>query len=178
VQAAELLQRQGVVARFALVGNGDPSNRSCVPAEQLERWQRAGTVELWGHQTDMRRVYAQAHVVCLPTFYREGIPKVLLEAAAAGRPIVTTASPGCRDIVHHQVNGLLVRRHDVAGLAAALRSLIENRALRLNFGARGRERALSQFRKELVIAANLALYRELLPAWELGDGFAANRQQF
>jgi glycosyltransferase involved in cell wall biosynthesis len=160
--AAEILKRAGVAARFALIGDNDPQNPSSVPTEQLGHWHEAGGIELWGRHTDMRRVFAKVHIICLPTFYREGIPKILLEAAAAGRPIVTTDVPGCRDIVHHGENGLLVPPRDTRALADALRTLIEDRKLRLALGSRGRERAVSEFRVELVVRETLGLYSQLL----------------
>ena len=90
-----------------------------------------------GRREDMPEVFAQSHVVCLPSYYREGLPKVLVEAAACGRPIVTTDSPGCREIVHHDENGLLVPIRDAPALACALRMLIESEELRSRMAARG-----------------------------------------
>jgi glycosyltransferase involved in cell wall biosynthesis len=159
--AADILRREGIGARFVLIGDNDPQNPSSVPTEQLESWHESGTLELWGRYVDMRKAFAEAHIICLPTFYREGIPKVLLEAAAAGRPIVTTDVPGCRDIVHHNENGLLVPPRDATALASALRRLITDKQLRLALGRRGRERAVSEFRMELVINDTLRLYADL-----------------
>ena len=69
-------------------------------------------VEWWGRRDDMLEVYAQCHIVCLPTTYGEGIPRALIEAAASGRPIVATDVPGCRDIVQNEYNGFLVPPND------------------------------------------------------------------
>lgn len=162
VSAAERLRAEGVRARFALVGDTDPGNRSAVPARQLEEWKRLGIVEWWGWQKDMVAVFAQAHVVCLPSRYREGVPRILIEAAACGRPIVTTDAPGCREIVHHNHNGLLVPLRDSGALAAALRSLIESPPVRLRMGLNGRALAAGEFSQEYVNEATLRVYDELL----------------
>lgn len=161
VEAACLLRSQGVQARFVLVGEPDQANPAAVPPAQLAAWRDEGVVECWGRREDMPEVFAGADVVCLPS-YREGLPKVLVEAAACGRPIVTTDTPGCREIVRDGENGLLVPVKSVELLAAALRRLIENPDLRLEMGQRGREMAVAGFSVERVNAETLDLYRALL----------------
>jgi glycosyltransferase involved in cell wall biosynthesis len=163
VEAARALRSSGINARFALVGEGDPENRSCIPVAELEGWRDSKVVEWWGWRDDIPRVIQQSHIICLPS-YREGLPRVLIEAAAAGRPIVTTDTPGCREIVRHGENGLLVPVADAVGLAEALRRLIEDPELRAKFGARGREIAVSEFTIERVIAETFEVYRALLSA--------------
>ena len=162
VEAARILRDSGVSARFVLVGDSDPANRAAIPPARLAQWQHEGHVELWGHRTDMADVLARSHIVCLPS-YREGLPKVLIEAASAGRPIVATDVPGCREIVRHGTNGLLVPVKSVAPLAAALRRLIENPDLRLEMGLRGREIAVTEFSAERINAETLALYAAFFP---------------
>ncbi|HET8761733.1 MAG TPA: glycosyltransferase, partial [Nitrospiria bacterium] len=154
---------RGVRARFILVGWSDAGNPSAIPAEQLERWHRQGHVEWCGRREDMPNVYAQSHVVCLPS-YGEGVPKTLIEAAACGRPIVTTDVPGCREIVRHGDNGLLVPVRDSAALAEAIRTLVEDRDLRIRMGERGRTIATEEFSVERVVRETLAVYRDLLGA--------------
>jgi glycosyltransferase involved in cell wall biosynthesis len=161
VDAARSLHAAGVSARFVLVGETDPGNPTAISAEQLRGWADEGIVEWWGHQTDMKKVLAQANVVCLPSL-REGVPKVLIEAAACGRSIVTTDAPGCREIVRNGENGLLVPVRDSKALADALRLLIESAPLRALMGAKGREIAVSEFSVERVIHETLGVYRELL----------------
>ncbi len=157
VQAARALRAEGVQARFVLLGDLDPDNPSGIPAEQLQAWQQEGMIEWWGWQDDMPTQYALSHIVCLPSD-REGVPKTLIEAAACGRAIVTTDAPGCREIVRHGFNGLLVPRQDPAALAAALRQLIEQPDLRRAMGANGRTLAASEFSVEQVVAETLAVY--------------------
>ncbi len=162
VTAAEILRKRGVMARFILVGAPDHGNPASVPDEQLREWNEAGMVECWGMRSDMIDVLAQSHVVCLPSAYGEGVPKVLLEAAACGRPIVTTDTPGCREAVRHGENGFLVPVRSTVELADALQCLIENPELRQRMGIRGREIAVNEFALENVIAETIALYEDLL----------------
>lgn len=162
VEAATILRGQGQVsARLALVGDSDEGNPTSIPNEQLKEWKRSGDVEWWGRRCDMAAVLAKAHIVCLPS-YREGLPKVLLEAAAFGRPIVATDVPGCREVVKDGINGLLVPARDGRALAAALGTLIRDRKTREKMGRKGREIALNEFSEEKVVAETMMVYQELL----------------
>jgi len=157
VTAARALRGQGVVARFALVGSPDPENLACIPEAQLRAWQSEGVIEYWGWRTDMTAVFQEAHVVCLPS-YREGLPKALIEAAACGRPIVTTDVPGCREVVRDGDNGFLVPARDTDRLTAVLRRLILEPDLRAVMGRRGRARAEQEFSMDRVVGETLDLY--------------------
>ena len=163
VEAARELRESGVSARFVLVGDTDPGNPTAVSAEQLQAWADEGVIEWWGHQSDMRKVLSQSNIVCLPSL-REGVPKVLIEAAACGRAIVTTDAPGCREIVREGENGLLVPVRNSKALADALRLLIESAPLRALMAAKGREIAVEEFSVERVVNETLGVYRELLAA--------------
>ena len=163
VAAAGILRRQGVTARFVLVGRTDPENPTDVGEPAIRAWEAIGDVEWWGFREDMASVLAQAHIVCMPS-YMEGLPRVLIEAAACARPVVTTDVPGCREIVRDGENGLLVPPRDGAATAVALGRLIADRALRAKFGARGRAIATGEFTVERFVAETLALYRTLMPA--------------
>lgn len=156
VQAAQILRRRGVDARFVLVGDTYDGNPSAVPQGQLQSWQDAGVVEWWGWRDDMAQVFASAHVVCLPS-YREGLPKSLIEAAACGRPVVSTDAPGCRDAVVPGETGLLVPVQDAEALADALEELLVHPEVRRKMGAAARQFA-SRFSVEQVVARTLAVY--------------------
>lgn len=163
VAAARLLRQQNVAARFALVGAPDPANPASVPQATLEAWRAEGVVELWGWRDDMADVFRDCHVACLPS-YREGLPKALIEAAACGRPLVTCDVPGCREVVRHGINGLLVPLRNPVALAAALKQLVDNPRQRAVFGRRARDIAAAEFSLSAVIGQTLALYQELAPA--------------
>ncbi len=158
VEAAHKLQGR---ARFVLVGESDPGNPSAVSEDVLRTWQAEGLVEWWGKRDDMPAVLAKADIVCLPS-YREGMPKVLLEAMACGKPCITTDAPGCRDCVRDGDNGLLVPVKDAGALAAAIARLLDDPGLRARMGRRGRERAEAEFASERIIAMTLDVYREML----------------
>ncbi len=162
VCAARLLKARGVQARFALVGDRDIQNPATVPQSTIEKWREEGTVEIWGWRTDMAQVYRECHVVCLPS-YREGFPMVLLEAAACGRPLVSTDVEGCREAVVHNYSGLLVPARNATALAEALADLINNPAKRMTFGANARAIVVKEFSIPVVINHTFAVYREVLP---------------
>jgi len=161
VEAARQIKARGVDARFVLVGDTDTHNPTAISNEQLTAWQTEGVIEWWRRRDDMPAVLAKAHIVCLPS-YREGLPKVLLEAASCGRPIVTTDTPGCREVVSNGENGLLVPVRSTVDLAAALQLLIEKPELRKKMGPKGREIVIGEFGVEKVISETMAVYRELL----------------
>lgn len=160
VDAARSLKAAGVVARFVLVGGLDESNPACISQAQLDAWVREGCVEWFGRRGDMPGIYRSSTLVCLPS-YREGLPKSLLEAASCSRAIVTTDVPGCREIVRHGQNGLLVPARDALALAAALRTLLEDAPTRLRMGQRGREMVMQEFSEEAVVHETLNIYQHL-----------------
>lgn len=161
VEAARELKRKGICARFILVGDTDKENPSSITKERLSRWRDEGIVEVWGQRNNMPDIFAMSHVVCLPS-YREGLPKVLLEAASSSRPIIATDVPGCREIVQHNINGLLVPPKDFSVLANALDKLIKSPALRKQMGANGRKLVENEFTLELINNKIISLYEESL----------------
>lgn len=161
VEAARLIRQKGIKARFALVGGQDTENVACIPKAQLDVWHASGVVEWWGHRSDMTDVFAQAHIVCLPS-YREGMPKALIEAAACCRPIVAADVAGCREIVRHRENGLLIPKCDPEKLAAALEELIADPAMRIAMGKKGRDIVVGQYAQEITVTELLSLYAKAL----------------
>jgi glycosyltransferase involved in cell wall biosynthesis len=162
VAAARMLERRGVKARFVLVGKPDPGNPGAVDAGQLGEWDASGDIEWWGFREDMPEVVAQCHIVCLPSYYQEGLPTILIEGAAVGRPLVTTDHTGCREAVRDGENGFLVPPRDPQALAVALERLIRDPALRARFGRRSRMLAEEQFSIDRVTAATLGVYSSVL----------------
>lgn len=160
VEAARLLKQKTNI-RCVLVGETDPGNPASIKSATLNEWIEQGLIEWWGWQRDMRAVFAACHVVTLPSL-GEGIPTVLLEAAACGRPIVATDVPGCRDVVQHGVNGLLVPPKDPQALAEAVLRLLNDPALRSIMGAEGRRLVVQRFSEHHIHAQTLALYSKVL----------------
>jgi glycosyltransferase involved in cell wall biosynthesis len=170
VEAAAQVKRAHPDARLVIVGTRDAGSRDSIPELQLRDWAASGLVELWGHRADMPDVLAAATVVCLPSFYREGIPRVLIEAAACGRPIVTTDAPGCHEIVRHGENGLLVPVKDPKALAQAINELLADRERGERMGRAGRARVEAEFTTAGVVAQTLAVYADVTAASERRAG--------
>lgn len=160
VEAAKFLKQRGVVARFQLIGDIDPGNPATVTSAQLEQWRKEGLLELFGYRNDIAALFAQANIVALPS-YREGLPKVLVEAAACGRAVVTTDVPGCRDAIDPGVTGLLVPVRDAQALADSLELLIKDPVLRKKMGKAGRELANQAFAIEQIVEQHMDVYRQL-----------------
>ncbi len=162
VDAADELHARGVTAEFLLAGPTDPTNPGGLSLEKLNDWTSSGVVKYLGFVQDVPKLFSSCHIICLPSYYREGLPKSLVEAAACGRAIVTTDHPGCRDVVKNGVNGLLVPTRDGPSLAAALKRLIDDANLRHQFGAAGRELAASEFDLHIIVEQTLRVYEKLL----------------
>ncbi len=162
VEAARLLQARGISARFALVGKPDLANPASVSQPEIDAWVSERVVEFWGWRDDMPGVFSQAQIVCLPTYYGEGLPKSLLEAAASGCAIVATDIPGCREIVQQGITGWLVPPRDVPALADALRQAIEQPGLRQIYGSSARALIATDFSMHRVAAETIAIYDELM----------------
>ena len=159
VEVARRLRGQ---AQFRVVGYEEVTSPLNVPVSQLQAWADEGLIQWSGKSDDMPEVYAESNIVCLPSTYGEGVPKVLIEAASCGRACVTTDTPGCREIVRHQVNGLLVPPGEIDALTKAVHQLIESPSLRAEMGAKGREIVLAEFTLGRVVQDTLALYQSLL----------------
>jgi glycosyltransferase involved in cell wall biosynthesis len=160
VEAARRIRGAGIRARFVIVGEPYPDNPDSIQAQELVDWQKEGVVETWGWHDDMAEVIKQASIVCLPTTYKEGLPRLLVEAGACGRPVVTTDTPGCRTVVRNGENGQMIPPGDVPALVAALKILLDNPALRQKMGARGRKIVEQEFSVNSVIAHTLDVYNQ------------------
>ena len=161
VAAARLIKSRGVNARFVLVGDPDAENPAAILVEQLSQWHSEGVVEWWGQRDDPEKVLVQASLVVLPS-YREGLPTVLVEAAACGRPMIATDVPGCREVVKHGVTGVLVPPREATPLASAIAELLGDQQRCALMGQRARELAEREFGLPAVIDRTLAVYRELI----------------
>jgi glycosyltransferase involved in cell wall biosynthesis len=163
VEAAERVRVEHPDWRFRLVGDVDPGNPSSLDRAVLRDWHARGVVEWLGHRDDVAALLADCHVVCLPS-YREGLPKTLLEAAATGRPAISTDVPGCREVVRDGVTGVLVPPRDSGAIADAMRRLGGDPALRARMGEAARQRAQALYSVQDVVLHTFRLYEELLSA--------------
>jgi glycosyltransferase involved in cell wall biosynthesis len=170
MQAAAILKQEGSTARFVLVGKADAGNKTSIAPEAIARHVAAGDVEHWGWRDDMPAVFKTASIVCLPTFYGEGLPKALLEAAAASRPIVATDVAGCREIVRPGENGWLVPPRNAIALADALREAIAKPELCARYGEAGRRLVERDFSLDAIIRDTIAVYQELIAKAQIDAG--------
>ena len=161
VDAATILHKQGVIAEFILVGSVDPGNPKSILTEQLKQWHSDGVVNWLGEQSNIAQLLIESHIVVLPS-YREGLPKSLIEAAAAGRAIVTTDVPGCREVVQDGENGFLVPVRDAKELAAAIKKLINNPGLLITMGKKSRLIAEQEFSIDQVVSKTLGIYSKIV----------------
>ncbi|WGM41131.1 glycosyltransferase family 4 protein [Caulobacter sp. NIBR1757] len=161
VEAARVLKAEGRNIHFLLAGEPDPGNPAACRPEDLAGWMAEGLVEHLGHVDDMPALLADVDVVVLPS-YREGLPKTLIEAAGCARALITTDVPGCREVVTHDEDGLLVNVREHTGLVEAIARLDDDAHLRQRLGLAARDKALRLFDVEIVMARTLGVYRELL----------------
>jgi glycosyltransferase involved in cell wall biosynthesis len=161
VEAARSLKKRGVPARFLIAGEPDSGNPTSVPAATLEQWRAEGAIELLGHVNPIDEFLARASIVVLPS-YREGMPKILLEASAMGKPVVTTDVPGCREAIIDRETGLLVPVADAKALERALETLLADAALRERMGTAGRRYVEREFSADRVIEETCRVYDDCL----------------
>lgn len=162
IEAAEML-RQDYEGRveFWLCGRL-ADNADAVSQEELEARCDGKYIRWLDFQKDIRAVLEQCHIMAFPSYYREGVPKSLIDACAVGRPIVTTDSIGCKDVVDDGINGFLIPVRNSEALAEKLRILIDDKALRLRMGKASREKAEREFAIETVIEKHLEIYNDII----------------
>ena len=161
IEASKILCNDGVRCKVILVGSPDPENPVSISDNMLHDWHNKGVIEWWGYRENVNEIFANSNIIVLPS-YREGLPKVLLEAASCGRAIVATDVPGCREIVRHNENGILVPPKDPKSLAEALEKLVRDPSLRKKMGRRGREIVVKEFSEEIVTQKTIDFYFRLL----------------
>ncbi|EMK6669021.1 glycosyltransferase family 4 protein [Vibrio fluvialis] len=162
VEAQKLLKQRGCDFSLNVAGIIDNDVSSAIPLSQIEAWTKNGDINWLGNVKDMPNLISQNDVVCLPTTYGEGVPRILIEAASCQRPIIATDVPGCREIVSHGVNGYLVVPKDAVILAHFLQDLLEDKNKLITFGANGRKKVEQEFSQEIVFEKTLQIYQSLL----------------
>jgi glycosyltransferase involved in cell wall biosynthesis len=160
VAAVRRARAQGAPVELHLYGAPDPSNRWSYSADDLRRWSSEPGIVWHGATDDVARVWRESHVAVLLS-HREGLPRALVEAAAAGRAIVTTDVTGCREVVRDGIEGLLVPRDDADAAARALILLANDAALRARLGAAANARFRERFTEAAVIRTMTVLYAGL-----------------
>ena len=159
--AALMLRKEGIKAKFVLVGRSDPDNPTNIDKETIEKLVENKVLEWWGFSENMSETLSKASIICLPS-YREGLPKVLIEAASLGKPIVTTDVPGCREIVINGQNGVLVPVKDSIKLSLAIKKLIYDESMQKNMGIKGRKLVEKNFTSQDFILKSIKVYETIL----------------
>ena len=155
--ATRSVRREHPDVRVWVAGPLDSRNPASIAPQAMKRWVDEGLFEYLGVLDDVRPVLEEADCVVLPSYYREGTPRALLEAAAMGRPIITTDMPGCRDVVDDGVNGFLVPPREIPALAGRMAAMVKASTDEIaQMGQRSRNKAMRQFDEQLVIDRYLA----------------------
>jgi glycosyltransferase involved in cell wall biosynthesis len=162
VEAARLVKQHYPKVEFCLIGFLDAKNPTAISREQIVQWSDSGVIRYLGVTDDMKSVLVEADCVVLPSYYREGVPRILLEAAAMKRPIITTDAVGCRDVVDDGVNGFLVHPRDANDLAEKMIQMIELLPSdRVAMGVAGRAKMEQDFDEKFVIDRYLEVVKSI-----------------
>lgn len=165
IEATRRLKADGADIECELLGFLGAENRTAIPRAQIEAWESEGLVRYRGAVADVRDTIADADCIVLPSYYREGTPRSLLEAASMGKPIITTDAIGCRDTVEHGVTGYLCQPRDAVDLADRMRDVMAlSEDQRLAMGERGRKKMQTEFEESIVIDRYLAVIRRIVAA--------------
>ncbi len=162
IKAFEKLKKEKPKVKLIIVGSPDEGNPNSVSKGELEKWAKEGLIEWHGFQEDVRPFYCMANCVVLPS-YREGVPRVLLEAMAMEKPIITTDAPGCKNVCVDGINGFLVKPKDVEGLYLAMKKMVELGDEKLRaLGKAGRRLAEEKYRVEKIVGEYINLIEAVL----------------
>ncbi len=161
VAAAKQLKQKGYAVTFKLAGGLYLGNPTAVSEEALSDWSSDGTIEWLGHVDDIENVILDSDIVILPSHGGEGVPKILIESAAAGKPLVATDVSGCRDVIESGITGYLVPPKDADALASAIESLVNDADLRDRMGIAGRAKVSAEFDVKIVIKKTLDVYKQM-----------------
>ena len=162
IEAAKIVKAQLPNTQFLLIGTPDLENPNTIKQAEIDKWVNDGVIDYLGHRNDIPAIFSDVNIVSLPSFYGEGVPKVLIEAAACGRAIVTTTNPGCSDAIINNVTGLAVPPMDGPSLAAAFIQLINNPEQRKEMGVKARAFAEKEFDVKAVVDNHIKIYKALV----------------
>jgi glycosyltransferase involved in cell wall biosynthesis len=161
IEAARIIKQKRQDIVFVVVGAPDPGNKRSVKNSMLKKWKSEGDAIFTGRREDVPNLMAMSNTIATPTFYREGIPRTLLEAAATSLPLIGTDMPGVREVIRHGENGLLIPTRDSEALARAVETLANDPIKSKAYGAASLSRAINEFNHQKVIGEYITMYREL-----------------
>lgn len=163
IKAFERLKKEKPKVKLIIVGSPDEGNPNSISKGELGKWVKEGLIEWYGFQEDVRPFYCMVDCVVLPSSYREGVPRVLLEAMAMEKPIITTDAPGCRNVCVDGVNGFLVKPRDVESLYLAMKKAAEMGEAELRkMGKKGREIVEQKYEISKIVGEYVKIIEEVL----------------
>src|SRR3989304_4253570 len=162
IEAAKILKSKYPEVFFLLVGGIDKENPSAISEKYLREAEYNGYIKWLGHIDNVVNIIAISDIVTLPSYYREGVPKAILEAMAMGKPIVTTNNVGCKDTVEEGKNGFLVPVKNAVALSDRIERLIKNKSMRIDFGKYSRQLAEREFDENIVVDKTMKIYEALI----------------
>lgn len=159
VEAARKIKIHHPEINFLVAGPIDPGNPESIPIEKLQEWNKEGAITYLGPITDVREILKETSALIHPTYYMEGLPRILMEAGSMEVPCITTDIPGCRDVIKNRKNGFLVKARDVQSLSSAIVEFLGlSEEERREWGKVGRECMVDHFSNEIVFK----IYKEKL----------------
>ena len=164
LEAAKIVKRRGLAVEFLVAGDIYPDNPESLTARDIEKIKRSGLVKYLGHVEDMPTLLNNCDIVVSPTYYPEGTPRILIEAAATEKPVIATDIPASEGLVRHGVNGLKIPVKDAQALADAIETLVRQPELWKRFGKNGRAIVLNGFSDSTVLSKTLDVYHNVLPS--------------
>lgn len=164
VEAVRLVKRDGIKVNLYVAGIYDFESPLAFSEKEILKLEKDGDIIWLGKRNDIPSLIANSDVVALPTSYGEGVPRILIEACAVGRPIITTALGGCKDICKDRLNGYLVSPNNPSEIALSIKELYLNPELINKFGLNGRALIENGFSNESIFRQNISIYNELLEA--------------
>jgi glycosyltransferase involved in cell wall biosynthesis len=163
VEAARILTKKYPNVEFQLLGFLDVANNSAISKEQMDTWTKEGIINYLGTSDNVQNEISNADCMVLPSFYREGTPRTLLESASMAKPIVTTDNIGCKDVINDGETGYLCKIKDSTDLASKLELIINmSEEERKTMGQKGREKIKKEFDEEIVINKYLDAIKEIV----------------
>ena len=158
VEASRLLKEKGIKARFLVAGDTTHKNPKNMDPKQVQTWHDAELIEWLGNVDDMPKRLQSCDIFILPSYYREGVPKVILEALATGRPIITTDKPGCKETVDEGINGYKIPAKNGAAIAEKIETLLADQNLMEKMSQASRQKAETEFSVDSVVERTLKIY--------------------
>ncbi len=162
VQAANKLVQMNYNLKVILLGKVDNEYPTHIKESVINKWCEKSFIEWHGNVDNVIPYYQKASIVCMPSYYSEGVPKALIEAASIGKPIITSDMPGCRSIVKHNFNGILVEPRNIDSLVNAIKFLLDNPKVCEIYGLNGRKHAITTFDEKRIVDLTLGIYKEII----------------